>query len=110
MSWSTPDPRAPIRLTADHRRALRRAVRLEAQLRDRGPTRFTVDVLDLSTAGFRAETSFRLQVGGIVWLTMPGLSGLEAVVAWCEGFQVGCSFRNPLHPAVFDRIVAMAGN
>ena len=92
----------------DSRRALRKAVRLTAQLRDRGTTRFAIDVIDLSTTGFRAETSFTLYEGSTVWLTLPGLAGLEARVAWREGVRYGCAFAQPLHQAVFDHIVALS--
>jgi hypothetical protein len=92
----------------DMRRALRKAVRLTGQLRDRGSTKFSIDVIDLSTTGFRAETTARLHEGALVWLTLPGMAGLEAKVAWIDHLQCGCSFTQPLHPAVFDRIVAIS--
>src|SRR3546814_9894483 len=71
--------------SGDNRRALRKPVRLKAQLRDRGTAKFEIDVIDLSTTGFRAETSFTLWEGPIVWLTLPGLASLEATVAWRDG-------------------------
>ncbi|TPG16665.1 pilus assembly protein PilZ [Sphingomonas koreensis] len=101
-------PRAPITPSGDHRRALRKAVKLSAQLRDRGTTKFSIDVVDLSTSGFRAETSFTLYEGNRVWLTLPGLAGLEATVAWRDGYTYGCAFGQPLHPAVFDHIVRLS--
>ena len=90
----------------EHRRSLRKAVKMRARLRDRGQTKFEVDVLDLSATGFRAETSFTLWPGTIVWLTLPGLGSLEAVVAWRDKLLYGCSFAKPLHPAVFDHVLA----
>lgn len=93
---------------AENRTALRRAVRMRAHLRDRGTTRFEIDVLDLSTNGFRAQTSFSLWPGTIVWITLPGLAGLEATVAWREGTIYGCAFAKPLYPAVFEHIVALS--
>lgn len=92
----------------DHRQSLRKAVRMRAHLRDRGQTRFEIDVSDLSLSGFRAETSFTLWPGTVVWLTLPGLAGLEAVVAWRDKFQYGCAFAKPLHPAVFEHIIALS--
>lgn len=92
----------------DHRRALRKSVKMRAHLRDRGQTRFEIDVVDLSQSGFRAETSFTLWPGTVVWLTLPGLAPLEAVVAWRDKFKYGCAFAKPLHPAVFDHIVALS--
>lgn len=91
----------------EHRHALRKAVKMRAHLRDRGTTRFEIEVVDLSTTGFRAQTSFTLWPGTTVWLTLPGLAGLEAVVAWRDKFRYGCAFTKPLHPAVFDHIIAL---
>jgi hypothetical protein len=92
----------------ENRRALRKAVKMRAHLRDRGTTRFEIDIVDLSTTGFRAETSFTLWPGTSVWLTLPGLAGLEAVVAWRDKYRYGCAFTKPLHPAVFDHIIALS--
>ncbi|WP_174279116.1 pilus assembly protein PilZ [Sphingomonas bacterium] len=100
-------PFEPVVLGDDHRRALRRAVKMRAHLRDRGQTRFEIDVVDLSRAGFRAETSFTLWPGTTVWLTLPGLAALEAMVAWRDKFRYGCAFGKPLHPAVFDHIITL---
>jgi hypothetical protein len=89
------------------RQALRRAVKMRAHLRDPGQTKFEIDVVDLSLAGFRAETSFTLWPGTMVWLTLPGLAPLEAVVAWRDKFRYGCAFSKALHPAVFEHIVSL---
>ena len=91
----------------ENRQALRKPVKMRAHLRDRGATRFEIDVVDLSRTGFRAETSFTLWPGTTVWLTLPGLAGLEAVVAWRDKAAYGCAFAKPLHAAVFDHIVGL---
>ncbi len=100
-------PFEPLTANDENRRALRKAVRMRAHLRDRGQTKFEIDVVDLSQSGFRAETSFTLWPGTVVWLTLPGLAGLEAVVAWRDKFKYGCAFQKPLHPAVFEHIIAL---
>ena len=41
-------------------------------------------------------------------LTLPGLAALEAVVAWRDRYKYGCAFAKPLHPAVFEHIVALS--
>lgn len=104
-------PPAPDAEVEEHRIALRKPVRLRAQLRDRSHAKFDIDVLDLSTTGFRLKTVFNLPLETIVWVTLPKLSGLEATVAWRDRQTsfYGCRFTNPLHPAVFDHIVAMSG-
>ena len=92
----------------EHRSALRRAVTLRARLRDRSSTRFDISVVDLSATGFRADVDYSLNPGAVVWINLPGLQGLEATVAWRRGTMIGAAFRQPLYPAVFDHIVAMA--
>lgn len=99
------DSRVP---DADDRRALRQPVQLAAQLRDRGAAKFAIRLIDLSLTGFRAESSSILHEGVLVWLTLPGMAGLEATVVWRDGFLYGCAFSTPLHPAVFDHIVRLS--
>jgi PilZ domain len=94
----------PIASTSEARRTERYDLAFQANLREPGATRFTIFVKDLSVTGFRCETSFNLKVGKTVWLTIPGLGPLEAEVKWKDGFQFGCSFAAPLHPAVLDHI------
>lgn len=91
----------------EHRSTLRRSVKMRAHLRDRGQTRFEIEVIDLSQSGFRAQTSFTLWPGTVVWLTLPGMAPLEAVVAWRDKANYGCAFAKPLHGAVFDHIVGL---
>jgi hypothetical protein len=104
MTHAVPVPSA----NEDNRIALRKPVRLRAYLRDRGTSRFEIDVVDLSRTGFRAETSFTLWPGTTVWLTLPGFGAQEAVVAWRDKVHYGCAFLRPLHPAVFDHVVALS--
>ena len=80
-----------------------------ARLRDRHSNKYDVTLLDLSVTGFRAEAHYALDSGQIVWLTIPGMQGLEATVAWRRGQVIGCSFRNPLYPAVLDHIIKTIG-
>lgn len=90
------------------RRAARREVVLGAGLRQRGAHAVTIQVLDLSTHGFRAATHLDLMIGSDVWLKMPGLESLHARVAWMQGHIMGCEFVRPLHPAVLDMVVRAA--
>ena len=96
---------SPIGGDADHRRASRVAIQVGARLRDRLSNKYDVRITDLSVTGFRAEAHYALEPGAIVWLTIPGMQGLEAVIAWRRDRVIGCSFRNPLYPAVLDHIV-----
>jgi PilZ domain len=90
----------------DGRRAERLDVRMKASVRESGCTKFDVDVLDMSISGFRFETAYFIAPESRVWLTIPGLASLEAIVAWQDHYRYGCYFVNPLHVAVFDHIIA----
>lgn len=91
------------------RLSARRALRVDAGLRQRGASGVGIEVLDLSVSGFRAATHLVLLKGTDVWLRLPGLEPWHARVVWCEGNQVGCQFLRPLHPAVVDMIAARTG-
>jgi len=91
------------------RRADRVAVELGAGLRRRGASGVSVQIMDLSTDGFRVATHLELCVGSDVWLRLPGLDSCHARIVWAEGHFVGCAFVRPLHPAVLEMVVAKAG-
>ncbi|HEV2746073.1 MAG TPA: PilZ domain-containing protein [Allosphingosinicella sp.] len=93
------------RPSARARKAERTHVEFGAGLRQRGASGVTVQILDLSTHGFRASTHLDLPIGADVWLKLPGLEGLHARVAWMNGHLVGCEFIRPLHPAVLQMVV-----
>lgn len=92
----------------DGRRVFRQPVRMQATLRKPGLTKFEIEVRDLSPYGLRAGTSFTLSPGAVVWLALPGLSGIEAEVAWSRNYEYGFRFKHPLHAAVFDHIARSA--
>ena len=88
------------------RKAERTHVRMDAGLRQRGASGVAVNIVDLSTHGFRASTHLDLQVGSDVWLKLPGLEPLRATVAWTSAHYIGCAFERPLHPAVLEMVVS----
>jgi hypothetical protein len=87
------------------RKAERTHVEFGAGLRQRGASGITVQILDLSTHGFRASTHLDLPPGTDVWLKLPGLEALHAKVAWTSAHFIGCAFERPLHPAVLNMVV-----
>ena len=89
----------------DGRKKLRKSVRMEARIRQRG-TPFDINIVDLSQSGFRGETIYNLAVGTRLYVTLPELAPLEATVVWRDPVRVGCVFTAQLHRAVFDHIVA----
>ena len=90
------------------RQAERLPCEFGAGLRQRGAAGVSVQVMDLSTHGFRAATHLELCNGTDVWLRLPGLEPCHARVVWSEGHFLGCAFERPLHPAVLAMIVQKA--
>ncbi len=120
-SWSLPSefgsPFLSGELTTEIRPASNRASRkservtlaIGAGLRQRGGTGVGIQIMDLSTDGFRASTHLQLERGTDVWLRLPGLEPYQAKVMWTKGNFVGCAFDRPLHPAVLEMIVKKGG-
>jgi hypothetical protein len=83
-------------------------VEFGAGLRQRGGAGVSVQIMDLSTHGFRIETHLDLYVGMDVWLRLPGLESSHAKVCWVQDYLAGCAFERPLHPAVLEMVIAKA--
>ena len=88
------------------RRAIRKSVSISATLRRQGESKFQANIADLSESGFRVESHYAIPMGAQVWLTLPTLAAIPAIVAWSSGHSLGCRFESPLHPAVLDRVIA----
>lgn len=71
-----------------------------ARFREPGFNPFDVELFDLSSTGFRMVTFARPQIGKTIWVSLPGLQPLEAVVRRGDGNNFGCEFARPLHPGV----------
>ncbi|WP_188237180.1 PilZ domain-containing protein [Sphingopyxis sp. LK2115] len=82
------------------RGAERAPVRGRARYREPGLNPFDVELFDLSSTGFRMVTFFRPQLGKHIWVSLPGLQPLEAIVRRADGNDYGCEFVCPLHPSV----------
>ena len=68
----------------------------------RGDLREEAQLLDLSITGVRLRTFSRPGVGQRIWIRLPLLEAIEAIVVWKRDNEAGCEFAVPLHPAVFD--------
>lgn len=90
------------------RAAERIHLRLKAGLRKQGESRFDAQIADLSTVGFKVESHYAMPAGTQVFLTLPGLTAIPARVVWSRDNALGCRFETPIHPAVFERVVAAA--
>lgn len=84
-------------------------MRLPAKLRASGSPGFEITVYDLSISGFSCDAVTGMRPGALCWVTLPGLSSLQANVIWNDGSRVGCAFDHLLNVAVYDRIVAVHG-
>ncbi|NJM50591.1 MAG: PilZ domain-containing protein [Sphingomonadales bacterium] len=89
----------------EDRCAPRTKLRIPASLRPSGFKGFSVIVKDLSMSGFAAEALTGMKAGTRVFITMPGLTALEAEIAWNDGTMIGCAFQNLLNEAVLDSIL-----
>ena len=87
------------------RSAERRIVNLAARLRDPGARIIEVEVMNLSTDGYMAETDVALDVGANVWLKLPGLEAQNSRVMWAEDGKTGFQFATPLHQATVDMLI-----
>jgi len=64
---------------------------------------------DLSETGFKLAWLPDYDTSKPVRIRIPGIETLSAKICWHEGKQIGCAFASPLHVAVFDHIVRLAG-
>lgn len=93
-------------IAQEDRCAPRASVNIPAALRPSGSGGFAVVVTDLSLAGFACQAVTGMKPGTLCWLTLPGLSGLQAEVVWNNGSMVGCAFAQLLNAAVLDLVIS----
>ena len=93
----------------EDRCGVRIPMRLAAKLRASGSPGFEVTVYDLSISGFCCDAVTGMRPDALCWVTLPGLSSLQAKVIWNDGSRVGCAFDHLMNVAVLDRIVAVHG-
>lgn len=86
------------------RRSRRASIKARARFREVGANPYEVEIDDLSATGFRMVSYTRPRVGTHIWITLPGLQSLEAVIRRSEGNSHGCEFILPLHPSVAEHM------
>ena len=64
---------------------------------------------DLSETGFKLAWLPDYDPSKPLRIRISGIEMLSAKICWHEGKQTGCAFASPLHVAVFDHIVRLAG-
>lgn len=97
-------------LKPSERRSERVALNAGVSLRRSGQLNYQVRIFDASLHGCRVEFVERPNVDEQLWVKFDGLQPLEAEVCWVEGFAVGVNFVQPIHPAVFERLVSGLGS
>lgn len=88
------------------RKSARVGLAAEVSLRRSGQTNYRASVHDVSQEGCKVEFVERPMLDEIVWVKFEGLEAMEAMVCWVEGFAAGLEFQRPVHPAVFDILLA----
>ena len=81
---------------SDRRRFPRLPVDVDAKMRELGASGVEARVLNISEAGFMAESEGRFEVGSRVWLMLPGRDRANAVVKWTAGDKLGAEFAEPI--------------
>lgn len=81
------------------------SLNLSARVRE-GTRRWGIEVAAITTEEVQFESFAALRLGTLIWVVLPGLEGWPARVVSIEGYRFTCSFTQPLHPAVLERILA----
>jgi hypothetical protein len=93
-------------LQSNGRRSERVGVNANVSLRRSGQLNYRVRIYDASLHGCRVEFVERPNLEEQLWVRFDGLQAIEAEVCWIDGFIAGINFRQPIHPAVFERLMA----
>lgn len=87
------------------RRNARAPVSLDAKLGRGGLDRTLCRITDLSRDGARISSYSALKKDSMIWLTLPGIGAVAALVRWADDFHAGCQFAEPLADYQFDILV-----
>ena len=80
----------------ERRKVERIVIDKPARLRPNDWSLVNVNVIDLSTDGFRAAGDLQLRPGGYLSLEVPGIGRVDARVVWQEYREFGAQFLRPL--------------
>lgn len=78
----------------------------DVTMRRLGKLSYRLRVFDASTHGCKVEYIERPAIAELVRIRFDGLQPIDARTCWIEGNQAGLAFERPIHPAVFDLLVA----
>jgi hypothetical protein len=91
------------------RAAERVALNAEVVMRRLGKVNYRVRTFDLSSHGCKVALIDKPRIGEHLLLKFDGLDTMDSEVVWVEEFVAGLRFERPIHPAVFDLLVARLG-
>lgn len=91
------------------RRSKRARLELETPAEQSGMARTLCKVVDLSVHGCRLLTFSTIDRNQPIWLNLPGLGMIAAVVVWADDLVAGCVFQAPLSPESFKELVSRHG-
>jgi PilZ domain len=89
---------APDLDTDPRRREPRLELLAEVPIRALGATPVDARLVNISSNGFMAETNADLEAGMRVWLTLPGLKRVNALIIWTNNGRLGGQFAEPIDP------------
>lgn len=93
----------------DKRRFPRVKIQCKAYLRELSSKAATVNIVEISAAGFSIAHHRDFPIKTSLWLRLPELEPWGAEVKWTAHGFAGCRFDRPLHPAVFGRLCQLYG-
>ena len=85
------------------RREPRLDVTAEIPLRPLGETAVEARLLNISSRGFMAETKALIRPGSRIWVTLPAVGRVNALVVWAQSGRIGGELAEAIDPlAVFE--------
>ncbi|MGK6324092.1 PilZ domain-containing protein [Sphingomonas sp. DT-51] len=91
------------------RRGRRHSVTVEAPVEQSGMARTLCKVIDLSLHGCRLLTFSAMARNESIWLNIPGLGVVAAIVVWADDLVAGCQFLSPLTDETFESLAMRYG-
>jgi len=92
------------------RKAERRVVNRAAALRESGAQTVAIQLLDISSGGFRAQTANPPEERAEVWLKLPGVEAKRGHIVWVRDNELGCEFESEMHPGVISALTQRPRN
>jgi hypothetical protein len=91
------------------RRGRRAPIAVSAPVEQSGMARTLCKVMDFSLHGCRLLTFSAMARDESIWLTIPGLGVVAAIVVWADDLVAGCQFLSPLTDETFESLALRYG-